>query len=551
MKNLPLSFLFFWLLFSSGSLPKLQAQIHRDTLHKYYNSIVNPDGETDISEGLKFYTSKKESDTNRHDTLNTIQDLRLIAMGQFNIGNIYDSESAVVEALILIDRYSKKDTLTEGRKALYNQLGNIYGKAKKYNKAIEAYNLSLRFSKTQADSIILINNKATIYIEQNQYQNAAKQLELAKKKVATDTNSLQFALILDNLGFVQSKLGNPDALAKLKNALSIRETKNNLEGLYSSNKNFAMYYFDRNDKKQAINYANKAYKIANTLKSITYLQDALSLFAIMNEDPKIVQFKKITDSIAKEKQLTENKNAFVKYNVANEKKKTDDALLEKEREKNQKLIFIGIGTIIFLTSIYLFHTQKLKYKKEKIIQVHNTESRISKKVHDEVANDVYHLMAKIQGKTTGQEELLDDLEKIYNRTRDISKENSAIEIEENFSEQLNDLLLNYQNKETTIASRNISKMEWEGVPEINKTTIYRILQELMTNMKKHSEASAVVIVFQQINRKINIEYTDNGKGCSLKNKNGLQNAENRIHAINGTITFDSKPGKGFKSKIII
>lgn len=55
-------------------------------------------------------------------------------------------------------------------------------------------------------------------------------------------------------------------------------------------------------------------------------------------------------------------------------------------------------------------------------------------------------MAKIQGKTTGQEELLDDLEKIYNRTRDISKENSAIEIEEDFSSQLNDLLLNYQNE---------------------------------------------------------------------------------------------------------
>lgn len=70
-------------------------------------------------------------------------------------------------------------------------------------------------------------------------------------------------------------------------------------------------------------------------------------------------------------------------------------------------------------------------------------------------------------------------------------------------------------------------------------------------MKKYSEASAVVLVFQQINKKISIEYTDNGIGCTLKNKNGLQNAENRIHALNGTITFDSEPGKGFRSKIII
>src|SRR5690606_31005947 len=144
-------------------------------------------------------------------------------------------------------------------------------------------------------------------------------------------------------------------------------------------------------------YANKAYEVANKLKSITYLQDALSLFAIMNEDPKIVQFKKITDSIAKEKQLAENKNAFIKYNVANEKKKTAEALLEREKEKNQKLIFLILGVIISLSSIFIYFALRIRHRKEKILQVHHTENRISKKVHDEVANDIYQLMAKIQG----------------------------------------------------------------------------------------------------------------------------------------------------------
>ncbi|MEH6763745.1 MAG: ATP-binding protein [Aequorivita antarctica] len=551
MKNLPLSFLFFWLLFSSGSLATLQAQAHRDTIHKYYNSIVHPNNDVAISQGINFYTRKKENDTQLKDTLSIIQDLRLIAIGQFDIGNIYDSESAVVEALTLIDGYQKKDTLIEGRKALYNQLGKIYGETKNYNKAIEVYNWSLKLSEKKSDSITLLNNRATIYKDIGQYKKAAEQFNLAYEKIDTNTNSLQFAMILDNLGFVQSKLGDPDALANLKKALSIREAQNNLEGMYSSNKNFALYYFDRNDIKQATSHANKAYEVANTLKSITYLQDALSLFAIMNENPKIVQFKQITDSIAKDKQLAENKNAFIKYNVASEKKKTSEALLEREKEKNQKLVFLILGIITALTSIFIFFALRIRHKKEKIIQVHNTESRISKKVHDEVANDVYQLMAKIQGNTNDNEELLDDLEKIYNKTRDISKENSAIEIEENFSEQLNDLLLNYQNEKISVATRNISKIEWEGISKIKKTTIYRVLQELMTNMKKYSEASAVVLTFQQNNKKISIEYTDNGMGCIIKNKNGLQNAENRIHALNGTITFDSEPGKGFRSKIII
>ncbi|MCB0468222.1 MAG: ATP-binding protein, partial [Aequorivita sp.] len=194
-------------------------------------------------------------------------------------------------------------------------------------------------------------------------------------------------------------------------------------------------------------------------------------------------------------------------------------------------------------------TQRIKHKKEKIVQVHNTETRISKKVHDEVANDVYHLMAKIQGNTTDNEELLDDLEMIYNKTRDISKENSAIEIQENFSDQLNDLLLSYQTDKVKIVTRNISKIDWNTISEIKKTTIYRVLQELMTNMKKHSNATAVVLSFQQNKKNISIEYTDNGTGSDLKNKNGLLNAENRIKTLNGTIIFESKPNKGFKAKI--
>ncbi len=472
-------------------------------------------------------------------------------MGQFKIGNLYDSENAVVEAITLLDSYPKNDTVIEGRKGLYNQLGNIYREAKNYDKAIETYNLSLHLSKKQSDSITIINNKANIYKDLGQYQKAAQQLQLAYGKIANDTNSLQFAMILDNLGYVQSKLGDPHALPNLRKALQIRETQDYLPGIYSSNKSLAVYYFDRNDKKQALDFANKAYEAANSFNSITYLHDVLSLFATMDEDPKIIQFKQITDSIAKEKQLAENKNAFIKYNVANEKKKTANALLDNEKEKNQKLIFLVLGIIIFLTSIYLYFTLRIRHNREKILQIHHTESRISKKVHDEVANDVYHLMAKIQGNTTDSEELLDDLEKIYNKTRDISKENSAIEIQEHFSEQLNDLLLSYQSEKVTIATRNISKIEWKDISEIKKTTIYRILQELMTNMKKHSEASVAVLAFQQNNKKINIEYTDNGKGCCLKNKNGLQNVENRIQAINGTITFDSEPGKGFRSKIIL
>ena len=91
----------------------------------------------------------------------------------------------------------------------------------------------------------------------------------------------------------------------------------------------------------------------------------------------------------------------------------------------------------------------------------------------------------------------------------------------------------------------------DTVSEIKKTTLYRVLQELMTNMKKHSQANIVVVVFSQKNKKVTINYNDNGIGTTLKKHNGLQNVENRIQSVNGTITFTSTVNKGFKANIIL
>ena len=160
-------------------------------------------------------------------------------------------------------------------------------------------------------------------------------------------------------------------------------------------------------------------------------------------------------------------------------------------------------------------------------------------------------MTKLQGQGSTQESVLDDLEGIYNRTRDISKENSAIEVGENFNELINDLLFTYKSHTVNVITRNSSKIDWDVIPDIKKTTLYRVLQELMTNMRKHSEASIVVLNFNQLNTKITIDYTDNGVGCDLVKGNGLLNTENRIKSINGTLTFTSQINKGFKAQLKI
>jgi signal transduction histidine kinase len=71
-------------------------------------------------------------------------------------------------------------------------------------------------------------------------------------------------------------------------------------------------------------------------------------------------------------------------------------------------------------------------------------------------------------------------------------------------------------------------------------------------MKKHSRCTLAIVGFETIGNKIEISYSDNGIGDIDQYflSKGLQNVENRIQAIKGTINFEPNDSKGFRLKIL-
>tara|TARA_R110000765_G_scaffold139520_2_gene239726 strand:+ start:7995 stop:9659 length:1665 start_codon:yes stop_codon:yes gene_type:complete len=554
MKPIKISFLFFntikiVLLFCTATFSFAQTEI--DSSLYYYNAIIAPELPEDLPSAINYYIKKKQQNLNTKDTLKAISNLRLLAMGEFKIGNNSESENHIVEALELIESMAFMDTLINARVGLNNQLGRIYRASRNYPAAQKYFNKALAIAKKAKDSIIILNNKANVYKDELDYKNAIDIYTILYQKSLKTQDSLQIALVLDNLGYVQSKTNSPEALGNLKKALKIRKNKNYLVGLHSSNSHLAEYYLDRNDTAQAITYSKNALNLANTVNSSSLKLDALSLFMRMDKNPFVNEYKRLADSISNVKQLVENKNAYLKYNVAEEQKKTQASQLLQEIESRKRLIYQFLALFILLALIASYFIFRYRYKKAKIEEVYKTETRIAKKVHDEVANDMYKVMTSLENNPSIDIGVLDDLERIYSKTRDISRENSAIDLHQDYGLQLNDLLVGYKNQSVTIVTRNLSKIDWKDVSEIKKTAIYRVLQELMTNMRKHSMASSVALVFTQVGSKIVIKYRDNGIGCDLFKKNGLQNTETRIKSINGTISFESKKNDGFKATIII
>lgn len=532
-------------------LLNIHAQTQIDSSLYYYNAIVNPKTTDDLPSGIKYYTDQRQEHLRNRDTLNLIRDLRMLAIGEYKIGNSYDSETYIVQALKQVKANSFEDTLVNAKIGLFNQLGRVYRTQLNFDEAIKAFDEALDVAPSISDSIIPLNNKANIYKDLEEYDDAAHIYRFLAEKSRILNDSLQWALALDNLGTVQSKQKHDEALKNLIQAKVIRQKKNYLTGLYSSLRNLSEYYISRGENKIALSYADSAYQIAEKINSSSYKLDALSLYVAQSGDSKTLEFKRLNDSLEIARTLSENKNAFAKYNVAEERKKTEANRLLQEVEKVKRIKYQSLAAFILVLFIASYFIYRYRYKKAKIEEVYKTETRISKKVHDEVANDMYRVMTDLESNPGISPSILDNLENIYLKTRDISRETGAINVQTDFENNLNDMLLGYKNENVSVVTLNLKKINWNTTSDLKKTAIYRVLQELMTNMRKHSKASSVAITFEKKNHKIEIKYTDNGIGCSLKKANGLQNTENRIHSLNGRISFDSSPGKGFKANILV
>lgn len=82
-----------------------------------------------------------------------------------------------------------------------------------------------------------------------------------------------------------------------------------------------------------------------------------------------------------------------------------------------------------------------------------------------------------------------------------------------------------------------------------ETVLYRVIQECVSNIIKHAQASQITIQLIQHDAHLNLLIEDNGKGFDSRNIEnssgiGLKNIVSRVQYLNGTVDFDSMPGKG-------
>lgn len=91
-------------------------------------------------------------------------------------------------------------------------------------------------------------------------------------------------------------------------------------------------------------------------------------------------------------------------------------------------------------------------------------------------------------------------------------------------------------------------LEPVSMDESRQLTIYRMVQESLTNIGKYAEASEATIVLKNYENHVVVEVADNGKGFDTQrmrpSTHGLAGMRHRVEAARGKLTVSSTPGKG-------
>ncbi|MEK6507763.1 tetratricopeptide repeat-containing sensor histidine kinase [Myroides sp. C4067] len=500
----------------------------------------------------------KDTDNTDYISYNNLR----IATIYLTIGDPNTAQEILTKEIIQIDKKDKSFIVF-----LYSALGVCYSELNDYEFSNKyAYN-SLKLPNLSIETKAIINNNiASNYISLNEYTKAIDILQSILSSNVFKEMPLEQARVLNNLGKALYLLNKSQGLKELEEALSIRLNHVNQEDLFRSYINLAEYYTLNSHKKTAQNYALKAYQTAVNYKNKKDKLQALEYLIKSSADSPSKYYADYIDlskEIATETQQAKNQFAKIRYDFEqheqeNIKLKLDLQHSELVSARSKNALYVSLLCLLaggVITS-FIYRRIKHRHRIDKIQQSYLTETKIAKKIHDELANDVFNALTYTQNFNLETPEtknhLLSDLESIYKKARNISLQHSSIATDETFVTHLTNLFNEYTTANCQIIISGLDNFDFSLLDKNQKITIYRVIQELLVNMRKHSMATIVVFKFSEDKKYFKIFYSDNGVGIiqeDIKSKNGLSNVENRITNIGGTFIFDSTNKLGVKYNI--
>ncbi len=212
--------------------------------------------------------------------------------------------------------------------------------------------------------------------------------------------------------------------------------------------------------------------------------------------------------------------------------------------------------------------ERLRDLSVKLIQVQETErKRISQELHDSIGAGLSAIKFSLEKKISEMgerpkegpalEDIVTRLQNIIVETQRISRNlHPSILDDLGISAAIRSFCREYQEVYTDIQVDQDVEVDEENLPENIKILLYRLMQESLNNIAKHSRATQVELVLKMTEDTIEMMVEDNGEGFDLnalyKNRShrkgglGLRGMKERTELSGGSFEVRSAPGAGTK-----
>lgn len=548
----------------------------------------------------------------------TLKKEQIVAITSNNIGDLYrrlgnydKAMSYFLKSLSIKERTGNKEkiALTLQNIGIFQIDLQNYDKAIAYLKKSEHIFISINDSYELAKTY---KNLGKVYFETSKYELAIKAyydcLKL-KKELGLEEKD---ADLFNSLGTIYHHKGLlNDALVNYKKALTINKKS-------TTYFNIGQLYFQKNNlKKASDNYIKALNEAKNTNQKFEKLDILKSLSEVnsrLNKLPLAMHYNKAY--LVMRDSLEDNYKRAMNLKIDHEENKKQVQLFEKDKEitkinleKNKAqnrrktiLIYSLIGGLFLISLLFfailrgnkqkqltkiadknrmieqqkveeLLKKQELKSMNAMMIGQEEERKRIARDLHDRLGSmlamvknhfksveiDIDNLKSSNTKLYTKANKLLDEAcEEVRKISQDMA---SGVLTTFGLSAALEDL------KETLEESKQL-EVEFvshgfiERLPLELEIAIYRIVQELISNILKHAKASEISIQLLKGKQRINILLEDNGVGFQTNTTHlgmGLKNITARIDGLKGDFKIDSTLQKGttvtidipFKNKKII
>jgi signal transduction histidine kinase len=517
-------------------------------------------------------------------------------------GSFTDAVPVYLQAIDTIKRYDPNNHNDIGN--LYLAVGSVYRKMLQFDKSLSYDDKGveeLKKDKTSPAAAALAALFSTgDLISLNSNNEALKHLnQIQQIADSLHSNSL-YSQLYNAWGSYYHQIGNiKNAIESYQRALHYAVLTNNKFDQISALRQIGLDYIEMKNYQAGANYLKHALSLIRSLgdkhRERSTLKDLGKAEADLHNDHQAVQYYQdyvsLSDSL--NEQETKKKINEIENRYQAEKRQVQIVSLQNNNQlqrltlqhKNLLIITLVVGCVLLIVVAALLsvnsrnknrlHKQNEAIQAQRIYELEQERhlvavqsllkgqeeerSRLARDLHDGVGgllSGVKLSLSTLKGNFILSESQAESFENAVHQL-----DNSISELRRVSHNMMPEALIKFGLKEAMenyCESLNLSgkinvALQIYGLEQrLEQNTeiiLYRIIQELLNNVVRHSDAKNVLIQLVQESSRFTLTVEDDGKGFDInkiKNNNsaGLSNIRARAEYLGGTVDIRSAPGEG-------